>query len=375
MPRFGLSIIGLVVLALVMTACGDTPPPSASAEPDASGASPAESQAAESTGPSQAPTGDGRLATVQDRGQLICGVNGSLAGFSFLESDGTNTGFDADFCRAVAAAVLGDPDAVEFRAINTDQRGPALQTGEVDVLIRNTTWTVSRDTSWGLFAPTTFYDGQAIMVNSTLVDATTIDELAGATICVQSGTTTELNLTDRLGDTITPLVFPEIDPTYAAYEEGRCDAVTSDRSQLVSRRTAFANPDDHLILDEVMSKEPLGPVAPLGDDQWFNVIKWVVYATIEAEEQGITSENVADMVETSDDPVVQRLLGVTPEGAEPFESGLGLEPDWVVNVISAVGNYGEIYDRNLGPSTPFNLDRGLNNLWTNQGLLYAPPFR
>jgi general L-amino acid transport system substrate-binding protein len=375
MPRIGLSIIGLVVLALVITACGDTPPPSASAEPDASGASPAESQAAESAAPSQEPAGERRLATVLDRGQLICGVNGSLAGFSFLEADGTNTGFDADFCRAVAAAVLGDPEAVEFRAINTDQRGPALQTGEVDVLIRNTTWTVSRDTSWGLFAPTTFYDGQAIMVNSTLVDATTIDDLAGATICVQSGTTTELNLTDRLGDTITPLVFPEIDPTYAAYEEGRCDAVTSDRSQLVSRRTAFANPDDHVILDEVMSKEPLGPVAPLGDDQWFNVIKWVVYATIEAEEQGITSENVADMVETSDNPVVQRLLGVTPEGAEPFDSGLGLEPDWVVNVISAVGNYGEIYERNLGPGTPFNLDRGLNNLWTNQGLLYAPPFR
>ena len=271
--------------------------------------------------------------------------------------------------------MLGDSEAVEFRAINADQRGPALQTGEIDVLIRNTTWTVSRDTSWGLFAPTTFYDGQAIMVNSTLTDATTIDELEGATVCVQSGTTTELNLTDRLGDAITPLVFPEIDPTYAAYEEQRCDAVTSDRSQLVARRTALANPDDHLILEEVMSKEPLGPVAPLGDDAWFNIVKWVVYATIEAEELGITSENVSDLVETSEDAVVQRLLGVTPEGAEPFESGLGLEPDWVVTMIGAVGNYAEIYDRNLGPETPFNLERGLNSLWTEGGLLYAPPYR
>ncbi|HEX5040997.1 MAG TPA: amino acid ABC transporter substrate-binding protein [Candidatus Limnocylindria bacterium] len=368
-------ILGVLVLALVMAACGDqAPSPTGPQEstPAVTG-SPGESAPEGSEPPPS--SGTGRLGTVQERGQLICGVNGSLPGFSFLDEDGNETGFDADFCRALAAAVLGDPEAVEFRAVNADQRGPALQTGEVDVLIRNTTWTVSRDTSWGLFAPTTFYDGQAIMVNSTLTDATAIDELEGATICVQSGTTTELNLADRLGDTIEPLVFPEIDPTYAAYEEGRCDAVTSDRSQLVAQRTGFENPDDHLILDEVMSKEPLGPVAPLGDDQWFNVVKWVVFATIEAEELGITQDNVADMVTSSDDPVVQRLLGVTPEGAEPFESGLGLEADWVVTMIGAVGNYGEIYDRNLGPGTPFDLERGLNSLWTDGGLLYAPPFR
>ena len=379
MPRFGLSLIGLVMLALVVTACGDTPPPSASgqAEESADAESPAETTAAESTAPTDGPsTGEGILAAVQERGQLVCGVNGALPGFSFLdESTGENTGFDADYCRAIAAAVLGDPEAVEFRSVSTDQRGPLLQSGDIDVLIRNTTWTVSRDTSWGLFAPTTFYDGQAIMVNSTLTDATEVDDLEGATVCVQSGTTTELNLTDRLGDAITPQVFPDIDPTYAAYEEGRCDAVTSDRSQLVARRTAFENPDDHLILEEVMSKEPLGPVAPLGDDQWFNIVKWTVYATIEAEELGVTQDNVADMAETSTNPVVQRLLGVTPEGAEPFESGLGLEPDWVVDVISAVGNYGEIYDRNLGPGTPFELERGLNALWTDDGLLYAPPYR
>ena len=379
MTRSGLSAIALLILALVVTACGDQAPSGGaqSEEPpasiDAGGSeAPAESAAASEE---PAPSGDSRLATVQERGQLICGVNGGLPGFSFLEDDGTNSGFDADFCRALAAAVLGDPEAVEFRAVGTDQRGPALQTGEIDVLIRNTTWTVSRDTSWGLFAPTTFYDGQAIMVNSTLTDATTIDELEGATVCVQSGTTTELNLTDRLGDAIEPLVFPEIDPTYAAYEEGRCDAVTSDRSQLVARRTAFANPDDHLILEEVMSKEPLGPVAPLGDDQWFNIVKWVVYATIQAEEFDITQANVEDTAASSTNPSVQRFLGVTPDGAEPFDSGLGLEADWVVTVISAVGNYGEIYDRNLGPDTPFALERGLNSLWTDGGLLYAPPYR
>jgi general L-amino acid transport system substrate-binding protein len=371
------TLVGMLVLALVVAACGDqAPSPTDAAETDAPTETGApEETTAEATEPPA--EGDSRLADVQGRGQLICGVNGSLPGFSFLDEAGEMTGFDADFCRALAAAVLGDPEAVEFRSINADQRGPALQTGEVDVLIRNTTWTVSRDTSWGLFGPTTFYDGQAIMVNSTLTDATTIDELEGATVCVQSGTTTELNLADRLGDAIEPLVFPEIDPTYGAYQEGRCDAVTSDRSQLVAQRTGFENPDDHLILDEVMSKEPLGPVAPLGDDQWFNIVKWVVYATIEAEELEITQDNVADMAETSEDPVVQRLLGVTPEGAEPFESGLGLEPDWVVTMIGAVGNYGEIYDRNLGPGTPFELERGLNSLWNADppGLLYAPPYR
>ena len=380
MSRRVLSIVGLLVLALVVTACGDQAPASS----DAGSGSPAESAApttgaeetpvpTEGTGPSEG----GRLALVQERGQLICGVNGSLPGFSFLDENGEMSGFDADFCRALAAAVLGDATAVEFRALSTDQRGPALQTGEVDVLIRNTTWTVSRDTSWGLFAPTTFYDGQAIMVNAS-VGAQTLEDLAGATVCVQSGTTTELNLADafrQAGVEIETQVFADIDPTYQAYEEGRCDAVTSDRSQLVARRTGFANPDDHVILDAVLSKEPLGPVAPIGDDAWFNVVKWTVFATIEAEEQGITSDNVEETATSSEDPVVQRLLGVTPEGSEPFESGLGLDADWVVNVISQVGNYAEIYDRNLGPDTPFDLDRGLNSLWTDGGLLYAPPYR
>ncbi len=246
------------------------------------------------------------------------------------------------------------------------------QTGEIDVLIRNTTWTVSRDTSWGLFAPTTFYDGQAIMVTSAL-GVTDAAGLAGATICVQSGTTTELNLTDYFraaGVEFTPQVFQEIDPTYQAYESGACDAVTSDRSQLASRRTAMADPSAHVLLPDVLSKEPLGPVVPLGDDQWFNVVKWVVFATIQAEESGVTSANVAEQV-SSTDPVIARLLGA--EGN--LGSYLALDDDWVVKVISAVGNYGEIFDRNLGPATPLAIERGINSLWTDGGLMYAAPYR
>jgi general L-amino acid transport system substrate-binding protein len=373
MTRFRVSLIVFTVFALVLAACGDTAPSGGASQPAGASQEAPESQAAAS----EPPTGAGRLATVQSRGNLICGVNGSLPGFSFLDESGETAGFDADFCRAVAAAVLGDSEAVEFRNLSADQRGPALQTGEVDVLIRNTTWTVSRDTAWGLFAPTTFYDGQAIMVHSD-VGATSLADLAGASICVQTGTTTELNLADATRDlspAVNTVTFADIDPTYQAYEEERCDAVTSDRSQLVARRTGFADPSAHVILDDVLSKEPLGPVAPIGDDEWFNVIKWVVFATMEAEEQGIDSTNVVDTAASSDNPVVQRLLGVTPAGADPFESGLGLDADWVVNVISQVGNYAEIYDRNLGPDTPFDLDRGLNSLWTDGGLLYAPPYR
>lgn len=360
-----LVVPGFLAVALIIAACESTPSPSPS--PSAA----AEETAAPTPAP---PVPGGQLAAVRERGELICGVNGGLPGFSVLdEATGEFTGFDADFCRAVAAAVLGDPEAIEFRVLNTDQRSTALQAREIDVLIRNTTWTVTRDATWGLFAPTTFYDGQAMMVRSE-VGAETLEDLEGATICVQSGTTTELNLTDRmreLGVTIETLVFTEIDDTYDTYEGGSCDAVTSDRSQLVARRSVFENPNDHVILDEVMSKEPLGPVVPLGDDQWFNVVKWVVYATIAAEEEGITQANVADEAATSENPVVRRLLGAEGD----LGTLLGLENDWVVGLITAVGNYGEIYDRNLGPDTPIGLERGLNNLWTEDGLLYAPPYR
>ncbi|HJP71748.1 MAG TPA: amino acid ABC transporter substrate-binding protein [Candidatus Limnocylindria bacterium] len=374
MSRSVLSIIGVLILALVVTACGDTPPPSSSGEPsEAPESQAAESPGEESQAPAPTPT-EGRLALIQDRGQLICGVNDGLPGFGFVDENGENTGFDVDFCRAIAAAVFGDPEAVEFRPVSADGRPTALQSGEVDVLIRNTTWTVTRDTTWGLFAPTTFYDGQGMMVRAD-AGIETLADLSGATICVQTGTTTELNLADVFaaqGIDFTPLPFGDDTQTYQAYDDGQCDAVTSDRSQLLAQRTALSTPDDHVILNEVMSKEPLGPVVPLGDDAWFNIVKWVVFATFEAEEQGITQDNVADMASTSENPVVQRLLGAAnPELGE----GLGLEPDWVVNVISAVGNYGEIYDRHLGPGTPFELERGPNALWTDGGLLYAPPYR
>jgi general L-amino acid transport system substrate-binding protein len=357
----------LVVFALIIAACEASPEPSVAASGEASG-SPAEGTPVPTAAP---PPAGGTLALVQQRGMLNCGINGGLPGFSSLDAaTGETTGFDADFCRAVAAAVLGDATKVEFRALNADARGPALQSREIDVLIRNTTWTVSRDTDWGLFAPTTFYDGQGMMVRAA-DGISSLADLAGATICVQTGTTTELNLADVFnseGIDYTPLPFGEIEQTYSAYDEGSCDAVTSDRSQLVAQRTTLSNPDDHVLLEEVMSKEPLGPVVPLGDDAWFNVVKWVVFATFEAEERGITQDNVADMV-GSDNPVIARLLGADGD------LGLGLDADWVVNVISAVGNYGEIYERNLGPGTPFDLDRGPNSLWTDGGLLYAPPYR
>ena len=380
MTRFGMPLLALIVLALVVTACGDTAPSAGASEGGAS--APADESAApdESAAASEAPEqpSEGRLALVQERGELICGVNGTLPGFSVIGEDGTMTGFDADFCRAIAAAVLGDSEAVEFRELTADQRSTALQTGEIDVLIRNTTWTVSRDTQWGLFAPTTFYDGQAIMVDTTRVDAAAIEDLDGATVCVLTGTTTESNLQDAAtvaGIEIDTETREEAPDLYALYTGGDCDAVTSDRSQLTAQRSAFENPDDHLILDDVLSKEPLGPVVPLGDDEWFNVVKWVVFATIEAEELEITSDNAEETASSSEDPVVQRLLGVTPEGADPFDSFLGLEPDWVVTMISQVGNYAEIYDRNLGPETAIALERGLNSLWTDGGLLYAPPYR
>jgi general L-amino acid transport system substrate-binding protein len=317
----------------------------------------------------------GTLAEVQARGQLICGVNGGLPGMSVLNQEtGVFEGMDADYCRAIAAAVLGDPDAVQYASLTADQRATAIQGGEVDVIFRNTTNTVSRDALWGDFGPTIFYDGQGMMVRAE-VGATTLEDLAGATICVTAGTTTELNLTDQmafLGVEYEPGVSAEIETVYGTYEEGRCDAVTSDKSQLVGRRSSFANPDEHVILDVTMSKEPLAPVVATGDDQWGDVVEWVVYSTIEAEELGITSANIAEFV-GGDDPVVARLLGETDD----LGAALGLSNDFVVKVINAVGNYGEIYDRAFGPDTALDLTREgtLNDLWTRGGLMYAPPFR
>ncbi|MFO7167069.1 MAG: amino acid ABC transporter substrate-binding protein [Chloroflexota bacterium] len=348
-------------------------PTAAPAEPTQAAEAPTSAPAGQAPTPAPAPAAGGRLQAVKDRGTLICGVNGGLPGFSNLEANGEYTGFDADFCRVVAAAVLGDAQAVEFRPLSTQERFTAVQSGEVDVLFRNTTWTISRDSSVGMdFGPTTFYDGQGIMVRRDL-NATTLEDLDGGTICVQSGTTTELNLTDQFrarGISFTPVVFEEIDPTYQAYDEGRCDAVTSDRSQLIARRTTMQNPDEHVILDVVISKEPLGPAVAQGDSQWRDVVTWAVYATIAAEEFGINSGNVQEFL-SSENPDIRRFLGVEGD----LGPGIGLDPDFTVNIIEGVGNYGEIYDRNLGPNTPFNLERGPNALWTEGGLMYAPPFR
>lgn len=373
-------VFALLAAALlpVLAACGGAQPAATATEPApqdqaAAQAEPTGTPAAMPTEPA-ATSNASLLQTVLERGNLICGVNGGLAGFGNLEADGSYTGFDADFCRAVAAALFNDPAAVEFVPLSASERFTAVQAGTVDVLFRNTTWTLSRDTTVFLdFGPTIFYDGQGMMVRQTDPPIEGLDGLAGATICVQSGTTTELNLTDQFrarSIEFEPLVFDDIDATYTAYDEGRCDAVTSDRSQLIARRTTMQNPDEHTILNVVISKEPLAPAVVQGDSQWRDVIDWVVFATIQAEEFGIDSTNIDTFLET-ESPDIRRFLGIEGD----LGVGLGLENDFAVRIIGQVGNYAEIYDRNLGPDTVFNLDRGPNALWTQGGLLYAPPFR
>lgn len=314
------------------------------------------------------------LDAVMERGELICGVNTGLAGFSIPDSEGAWTGLDVDVCRAVAAALFGDADAVNFVPLSAQQRFTALQSGEIDVLSRNTTWTLTRDASLGInFTGVTYYDGQGFMVPSAIGVSSAL-ELDGATVCVQSGTTTELNLTDYFranGMEFQPVVIESFDESKTAFFAGQCDVYTTDASGLASIRAIDAeNPDDYLILPEIISKEPLGPAVRQGDDQFFNIVKWVVFALLEAEELGITSENVEEM-KGSDNPSIQRLLGTAPGMGEL----LGLGDDWAANAISQVGNYGEIYERNVGPDTPLRLDRGLNALWTEGGLMYAPPIR
>ena len=314
------------------------------------------------------------LDAVQERGTLICGVNTGLSGFSLPDSEGVWTGLDVDVCKAVAAAILGDAEAVEYIATTAQQRFTVLQSGEIDVLSRNTTWTLTRDTALGLnFAGVTFYDGQGFMV-PTALEVTSALELDGATVCVQPGTTTELNLADyfRANDmTFNPVVIEQLDEVNAAYFAGRCDVYTTDASGLASiRATVASNPDDHVILPEIISKEPLGPVVRHGDDEFFDIVKWVVFALVEAEEKGITQANLDEML-GSTDPTVQRLLGVTPGMGE----ALGISETWAYDAIAAVGNYGEIFDRNVGPDTALGLSRGVNDLWTNGGLMYAMPPR
>ncbi len=314
------------------------------------------------------------LYTVLDRGTLICGVNSTVPGFGYIDADtGEVTGFDTDFCRAIAAALFGDSTAVEFRPLTAQERFTALQTGEVDVLIRNTTWTLTRDTDVGMdFGPTTFYDGQGLMVR--VADGfQSIEDLNGASICVLAGTTTELNITDAMesrGFEYELITFEQSADTMGAFVEERCDVLTSDRSQLAALRSNADNPALYTILPDVLSKEPLGPVYLQGDPIWADVVNWVTFGVMQAEEFGITSENIDEFLE-SDNPAIRRFLGLEGD----LGSLLGLSNDFMVNVIRQVGNYAEIYDRNLGPDTPLAIDRGLNELWTNGGLLYPPAWR
>ena len=389
-PLFSLVVLASLVLAACGTPVAATPitvevtrivtseAPATGAETPVATEPPAAGDATPTTAAAEEPAppvaGGERLQAILDRGQVICGVHGTFQGFGFVESDGSWTGFDVDFCRAWAAALFDDPNAVEFRGLSAQERFTALQSGEVDVLARNSTWTWSRDVELGLtFGPVNFYDGQAIMAKRDITDdpAAGLEALEGANVCVQSGTTTELNLADQFraaGVNYTPVVFEDQNAAFQAYDEGRCDAITSDRSQLATQGQAvLQNFEDHVILDVVMSKEPLAPAVSDGDPRWAQVVQWVVYGMIQAEELGITSANVDEFL-TSEDPVTRRLLGVEGE----LGAMLGLSNDFIYRVIKHVGNYGEVYDRNL---STFNLARGQNELWTNGGLLYAPPFR
>ncbi|MBP1702777.1 MAG: extracellular solute-binding protein, family 3 [Chloroflexi bacterium] len=384
----------LAIVALVLAACNNTPAPGEGGETTSQEPVketvvvketvivtvevPAEAPAATpqvQIEVAQAPGFGETLAAVQARGTLICGVNGQLPGFSFLDPQGAFNGFDVDFCRALAAAIFGDPAKVEFRPTTTQERFTVLQTGEIDVLSRNTTWSLVRDTELGLnFTAVTFYDGQGIMVP---VDSgiTTLQDLEGGTICVQKGTTTELNLADVMateGISYTPAVFDDVNATYGAYAEGRCDAATSDKSQLSSvAKGLLPNPEEHVIMDVTLSKEPLGPVVRHGDDQWFDIVKWVIFATFAGEEYGVSSANVDDVRASTENPEIKRFLGL--EGDLGLK--LGLTNDFAYNVLKLVGNYAEIYDRNLGEATPTFIPRGLNSLYKDGGVLYSPPFR
>lgn len=313
------------------------------------------------------------LEAVKKRGQLVCGVNTGLAGFGAPDDKGNWTGLDIDFCRAVAAAIFGDGTRVRFVPLNAKERFTALQTGEVDILSRNTTWTMSRDTSLGLnFVGILYFDGQAFMVRKSL-GLKSADELKGASICVQSGTTNELNLADFFatrGLTYRPVVYERLVEVLGAYANGRCDAFTTDSSQLIAERTRLADPEEHVMLPDLVSKEPLGPAVRQGDAQWSNIVRWTLFAMINAEELGVTQSNV-EAQRSSSNPEIRRLLGTEGE----YGKGLGLADDWAVSILSAVGNYGESFERNLGQGSPLKIARGRNALWKDGGLMYAPPVR
>ena len=314
-----------------------------------------------------------KLDSIKARGQLVCGVNTGLAGFALADSTGRWTGIDVDVCKALAAAMLGDAGKVRYVPLNTQQRFTALQTGEIDILSRNTTWTLTRDTQQGLnFAATLYYDGQGFMVPKKL-GVKSGKELDGAAICVQPGTTTELNLADYFRSNnmkFTPVVIENLQEVNAAFFSGRCDVLTTDASGLaaVLSKDAPNKGNDHMILPDLISKEPLGPAVAQGDEQWIDIVRWTIFALIEAEEYGITSANVEQMAKDTSNPNISRILGKTPG----MGKAIGLGEDWVVKAVKAVGNYGEMWDRNI---KPLGLPRGLNNQWNKGGLMYAPPLR
>lgn len=315
----------------------------------------------------------GTLEDVQKKGQVACGVNTGLPGFSAADKKGVWSGIDVDICRAVAAAVLGDATKVKYVPLTAKERFTALQTGEIDILSRNTTWTITRDASLGLnFAGVTYYDGQGFLINKNLgVNSAT--ELSGASVCIQAGTTTELNLADYFrekGMKYSPVVFDTTDQVIKGFEAGRCDVLTSDQSQLYALRIKLAKPDSVKVLPEVISKEPLDPVVRQGDDNWFNIVKWALFAMVNAEELGVTSVNVGKQTKSTN-PAVRRLLGI--EG--PKGKGLNLDDQWALRIIEQVGNYGESFARNLGKDSALNIARGQNELWSKGGLQYAPPIR
>jgi general L-amino acid transport system substrate-binding protein len=315
----------------------------------------------------------GTLDDVKARGQLSCGANTGLAGFGLPDDKGQWAGLDVDYCRAIAAAIFNDPTKVKFVPLSAKDRFTALQAKEVDVLVRNTTWTMSRDTTQGLsFVGANFYDGQGFMVRKKLGVASAL-ELNGASVCTQQGTTTELNLADffRANKIKYDVVaFGSSTEAIKAYDSGRCDAFTTDSSALYAERLRLANPDEHLVLPEIISKEPLGPSVRKGDEQWADVVRWVGFALLNAEELGVTKDNVDQMLK-SDNPEIKRLLGV--EGK--FGEGIGLSTDWVARIVKATGNYGEIFDRNVGEGSRLKIKRGLNALWNKGGVQYAPPIR
>jgi general L-amino acid transport system substrate-binding protein len=320
------------------------------------------------------PAAASTLADVRARGKLACGVNPGLQGFAIRSAEGRWTGFDADFCRAVAAAVLGDGEAVEFVPVNVQERFARLAEGKIDLLARNTTWTMERETRLPLrFAGVSYHDGQGFIVKK-LLGVTSALHLSGAAICFLAGTTTQSNVEDFFREKemeFTPVMFEKLDDLVRAFDEGKCDTFTADLSQLYAVRLRLANPDDSAVLPDVISKEPLGPVVRQGDDQWFNIVRWTLFALINAEELGITALGADELAGQSKKPEVRRLLGV--EGT--LGSDLGLDPAWAARAIKAVGNYGEVFARNVGSGTPLAIERGINALWNAGGLLYAPPVR